>query len=548
MKNSSLSESSSSTKDLSSTLKQEYDYLQKQTRNSFLWTTALILVSGVVFFGLYTLLVFVFKIPKNEILIKNLDASNQNLSAVAEQLKRMNPDSIKESEEGLELIIAQSKLQNQAIQNIQSNQTQIPPEGLSMLQLLGGSAVLGLIGFLGLQRLQNIDTEISQLRNYMLEQLKIQMSEGKAMLSAITHQEVERQLEKTRTEINQTTEIFQNDISEAITEFQSKFETAKIGIASAEERTQEILKKYSWVESELFRKAADDIQRLTSVCEAQRRAEQFIQANDLHMARLSLKQIVERELPGSADHFHNVHLLPDRMGDPDLALKILDLGLQRFRNNYDLMADKADILITLGRPNDAITMLESWRIEQTDEFSRGWRPVVFYAKAMQTVDLSQDRIKHLEEIFEDVTQHLPREVRPWKSYAQFEVKLGNFEKAEAILRTALEYCPLSQGIRFNLGDLLLKLGDAEKAVKLLEEAWQVDYVDDFQHDTDQYALRETLAQAYEALHQTNGNHSYLDKAAQLYKSIVDCEDIDDTLSQYAKNRLAAVSWQKGELT
>lgn len=538
---------SSSPMDLSLRLSQEYDYLQKQTRNSFVWSTALILISGVVFFGLYTLLAFGFKVPKNDLLIKNLDVSNRKLSDVAEQLKRVNTSSSKTSEAALEFIIAQSKLQNQAIQNIQSNQTQIAPEGLSLLQLLGGSAVLGLIGFLGLQRMQNIDTEIGQLRNYMLEQLKIQMSEGKAMLSAITHQEVERQLETTRNEISNTTDQFQRDMTGALEQFQYQYETAMSGIASAEERTQEILKKYSWVESERDRRAADDIQRITSVTEAQHWAEEFFQANDLHMVRLSLNQIVERKLPGSADHFHNAHLIPDLIGDPELALKILDMGLERFKNNYDLMADKADILCNLGRPNDAISMLEEWRIEQPDEFSRGWRPVVFYAKVMQAVDLTQDRIRHLEAIFEEVTQHLPREVRPWQSYAQFEIKLGNLEKAENIFRAGLKYCPLSQGIKYDLGDLLLKLGHAEEAVKLLEEAWQVDYVEDYQHDVSQYAIRGTLAQAYEALHQSvNGDGFYLDKAAQLYKSIVDGEDAPGTFSQYAKDRLAAISWQKGE--
>lgn len=170
--------------------------MQNTVKTRFFYSTSLILISGLLFFSIYTLLVFKFRIPKNEDLISKLKTSNQNIEKIATELKQANTNPQEKTNEALNAIIAQTEIKNNAIDELKETETQINPEGLSLIQLLGGSAVLGLIGFLGLQRLQNIDTEIGQLRQYLLEQLKIQMSESRENLKLLANNVAREEVEK----------------------------------------------------------------------------------------------------------------------------------------------------------------------------------------------------------------------------------------------------------------------------------------------------------------------------------------------------------------
>lgn len=142
----------------------------------------------------------------------------------------------------------------------------------------------------------------------------------------------------------------------------------------------------------------------------------------------------------------------------------------------------------------------------------------------------------------EVTEKRPYEIKPWSAYAQFVSDQGRPKEAEQILLHALELNPISQQLNYVLGELLLKQGRAEEARNDLEKALRIDYQAQYQPDVNQYGVRATLAQAYEACDQ-------LDKAQLLYQSIIIAADRDasGTIKDYAKDRLAAIALVSGNL-
>ena len=287
---------------------------------------------------------------------------------------------------------------------------------------------------------------------------------------------------------------------------------------------------------------ADSFHEVAGVEEAAEVATRFRIAGDKPSAKLVLKRIGEHDLPGDSDDFHNAHSEAMHMDDPLLGVEIADVGLGHFPEHYDLMADKAIGLIGLGRADEAKNMLDQWRKDSPGEFARGWRPVVFYARAVQSGQLTPEIIASLEEALGDVASRLPTEVKVWSTYGRFERDLGRHERAEEILRRGCDLNRYSQELNYVLGELLLQMGRAEEALPVLESGLAMDYQDQYQHDVNQHAVRTTLAQAYEAVGNT-------ERAELLYRSVLKAgpTEAGHSISQYAMSRLAAISIMKGEL-
>jgi tetratricopeptide (TPR) repeat protein len=516
--------------------------LEGLIKRQFAGSTILVLIAVTLFFGLYASLVFVFRVPANGRLLQQLEDSNTQLSRLSEALQRSAAGtSTPTSPEILNTILTQADLHRQAIQDIRRTNQAIPAEGLSLIQLLGGSAILALLGYLGLQRLQNIDTEIQSLREFMFKQIKERVDEGRDVLKASVDAEVDKRFEKTRVETETITTGFRTYTEQSRSEFKQAAADATQGVAEVESRVKGLLEKYDWLSSEDVRNAANEVSQLTSVEQAHMTAAKLNHSGDTHSARLALRRIVEYNLLGSSDEFHNAHTEAMRMDDYPLGLAIVDAGLSYFPDQYDLMADKARVLISTGRADEARTLLEDWRGRKPLEFSRGWRPVVFYSDAILSGELTSGAIEKVETAFGDVTKRLPTQLKAWSAYAQFERDLGRLDKAEEILRESLTYNPFSQQLNYVLGELLLKQGRAQEALEFCGRALKYDNQDQFQHDVSQDAIKATLGQAYEA-------EGELDQAEVLYKSVLSSTDSARFhIRNYATSRLQAIAIQRGEV-
>jgi tetratricopeptide (TPR) repeat protein len=549
-------------------IKTQYEFLRQLITSQFNHSTKLILISGVIFFGLYATMSFIFRQPTNTNLINQLQETNTSLKDISQSLlnsKQLPKETINKT---LDVIASEAKFHGQAIEELRKSQQQINPEGLSLLQLLGGSAVLGLIGFLGLQRLQNLDGELQQLRSSTLDQVNTRMIEGQNSLEAAIHIEVEKQMQKTGDEINNKITLsseaaihievekkiqktgdeidnkitlfsddFYGKMKKIYDDFQVEINISKKELQSINDQVAEVSKRYGWVEDKKLRDSADDIANVSSVFEASQQAQKFLEARQMYMARRALNQIIKLKLPGSNSDFYDAHIAAQNAQDINLALEILNQGLSSFEDDYDMLAAKGNVLATVGRQQEAVTLFDDWRKRKPHDFFRSGRPMTLYSNTIQSGELTPQAIGELEALFQEATQHLSKEVMIWSGYATFERYIGCFDKAEKIYLEALNNNPFNQNLNYQLGNMLLQGGRAADAIKYLEESWRVDYqVNNFTSDISPYMIQGTLAQAYEAV-------QILDKAELLYRNIVKDLPEDQPITRYAQNRLIAISWQ-----
>ncbi|GHU06373.1 hypothetical protein AGMMS50225_01030 [Betaproteobacteria bacterium] len=443
------------------------------------------------------------------------------------------------------------------ISGLNENDRQPKPEAFSITQLVGGTAVLAVLGYLGLMRLQNLDQELHNLRTFMFEQITTRVTELKEIvkydvIKSITEnirREVASDRARLRGELDEARVSVQEELNGVRMSVQeissgtkeeinkSKHETLR-QIQDVQEGLSKTLTKYPWLDSPELREGLATLDEIPSVEKAHDLATELTEQQDEATALTVLKTIVERTLPGDKDDFHNAHSQCMRLNNPTLALRIVELGLKSFPDDYNLMADKAQALNALGRPLQAQTLLEDWMERKPHEFARGWRPVVFYAKVLEAGALEDGAEEKLAAAFENVAERAPHEDKVWSAHAKFLINVGQTEKAEAVLRRGIEQNPFSQVIHFVLGELYLRTGNAAAAVTELEKAVRYDYQDQFQPDVNPHALLCMLAQAYEA-------NSEPAQAISLYQAVVS-QGARGSILTYAQQRLRMLSALEGK--
>jgi tetratricopeptide (TPR) repeat protein len=507
--------------------------IKQQFRRSVL----LVAISVLLAFTSLAVLYALTRTPANGAIISQLEASNARLEKITLVLAS---DSSIRTPELLAAVAGQASAHQEAIGELRKQSEQLPPSGFAFLQLLGGSAVLALLGYLGLQRLQNIDTEIQGLREFMFSQIRERVGEGREILGATVRDEVARRLldeqqvmQEIKGEIGKLSVASRNELERLSTEGEAR-------IAAVEDRVRQLLERYQWLEATDVRQSADAVASLVSAEQAHTAAQRFRFAGDAGSARLALRAVVEKHLLGTEATYHNLLTEAMHLDDPVLGLQLVDEGLAHFPDNFDLLADKAQCFLSTGKPRDAIEFLEAWRQRAPSEFARGWRPAVFYANAVQATELTEGAVARLEAALSDVCERSPYEIKPWSSYARFMEAIGRIADAERVCRDGLRRNPYSQELHFVLGNLLLRTGRASEAVEAFRSALAADFVPSYQHHVAQVSLRVDLAQAYEA----KGDVA---QAEQIYRLLLDDDsEFGYHIRAYSRNRLIALAALRGE--
>jgi tetratricopeptide (TPR) repeat protein len=391
----------------------------------------------------------------------------------------------------------QAKRQSEAITELAKASSGISEQGVSILQLLGGSIVLGLLGYLGLHRLQTIDAEVQTLREFMFRQIKERIEETHNVLRSVINDEISARFQTTTDGLSQLSKRLDRDVLAATNKVLEASTQATERVSEVELRVKTLLEKYSWLSADTARSAADRLNSLASVAQAETAAEEFNRAEDHQSAKLALESIARNGLPGNANSFHNAISEAMRMKEPGLSLSIAQEGLKQFPEQYDLIADKAVALISMGSAGEAVEVIEKWRVSRPDDFCRSWRPVVFYFQALELSSFDADTTSKLREAFAFVTSRSPYEIKVWSNFAKLEQQLGGIERASTILKNGLSFNPFSQELNYDLGELLLSSGNAKDSLQYLTKALTCDFQEQYQHDMSQAAVICTLAQAYE---------------------------------------------------
>ncbi len=517
--------------------------LSRLIRTQFLFMSLTTIASVALLVGVFSLITTFTRAPVNVALLDQIEESNRQLSAITRSILQPTPGIT--TTRALELVLAQAEIHQKAVEELRRTQQQPIPEAQSLLQIVGSAAVLALLGVLGLQRLQNIDAEINNLRESVYTQIESRAKDLREILGAAIDEQVDQVMEKTREDIESLTkqaaatlQEYQQQVRDMLSGVQQQVN----GLRNDVRAVEEMLDQYPWLKSkEKFEKGVM-ITQLSSVEQAHRLAVEFNAAGDYSSAKEALREIIRKNLPGDANDFHNAYIEAMRMEELTLALEIVELGLRNYPYQFDLMADKASVLQSLGRAAEARALLEDWYRQKPEEFARSWRPMVFYTNIFDVLELTSDAIETIKSMFNQVTKTRPFEIKPWSAYARFLIDQGHIEEAEDILNEALKWNPLSQELNYVLGELLLRQGKVKEALTYLQNAFRVDYQPQYQPDVNPYALRATLAQAYEACGE-------LDKAELLYRSIVIAtgRSATRTIKEYAEKRLEVIALLRGKL-
>lgn len=511
-----------------------------------MWAGGVLLVVAVLAAIFATFLLM--RTPEHPALLEKLDRSSNRITLLAQA---MSQGCAYETQPGKSTIPAEPQLplcseakeaiqaykteQQSALKELKAQDTQPKPEALSLVQLVGGTAVLAILGYLGLIRLQNLDQELGALRSFMFEQIKSRVEDQKTVVKSDVVAAIQQEVATSRKDIEAAAAGVHAKLAEAKMATEEAAQQAIDAVRNVEQRLTETIQQYPWLSNKALRDSLAELSDIPSVEQAHILAEK-LRESDPASAIAVLKAITEKGLPGDKDDFHNAHAEAMRLKDPTLGLEIAEKGLESFPDDYDLMSDRAIALLSLGSPSKAKEMLDEWRASKPTQFARGWRPVVFYAKVIEATDLTEESIADLEDAFVSVTTKAPYEDKVWSAYARFIESVGRFDEAEKVLKDAIKKNPFSQEIHYVFGKFLMNQGRAEEAVQQFEQAIRVDFQDQFQPDVNQSAVFAMMAQAYEATGKT-------EQAKLIYGEL---RNPRTTIGRYAIQRLSALALLSGE--
>ncbi len=510
-----------------------------------MWAGGVLLVFSVL--GVIAASFWLMRSPEHPAMLDKLEKSSERIAVLAQGMSQGCTFDAAPAKNGatgtpqplciqaLETIRSFKAEQQAVLKEFRAQDAQPKPEAISLVQIVGGTAILAILGYLGLIRLQNLDQELGALRSFMFEQIKSRVEDQKAVVKADVVASIQQEFVAS-----------QKHIEEAVTEAQLRLENAKLStemaannainaVGNVERRLTDTIEQYPWLSNTELSESLSKLSDIPSVAKAHELAEQ-LRETDPASAIAVLKAIIERSLPGNKDDFHNAHSEAMRLQSPALALGIVEKGLESFADDYDLMPDRAIALLTLGRPGEAKIILDDWKKRKPSQFARGWRPVVFYSKVVEATDLSETAIIDLENAFIDVISIAPYEDKVWSAYGGFLRRIGRYDDAEKVLKDSISKNPYSQILHFVYGEFLLVSGRAEAAVRELELAIRVDFQDQFQPDVNQAAMFGMMGQAYEAAGNT-------ERAKAIYAGLGNSAT---TIGRYAMYRLSALSILSGE--
>ena len=178
---------SSAERRLSDVVRKQFGFMIIAT---LLPTIVLIIVVGIV--------PLFFRQPANQQLLSAIQESNSQISDLLQALLSSTSVDPNTASRAIELALKQSELHQQAVEELQRTQTQITPEAQSILQLVGSAAILALLGALGLQRLQNIDIEINNVRESVFKQAEARAEMIKESLRTQIDDEIQKQFAKSQ--------------------------------------------------------------------------------------------------------------------------------------------------------------------------------------------------------------------------------------------------------------------------------------------------------------------------------------------------------------
>jgi hypothetical protein len=370
--------------------------------------------------------------------------------------------------------------------------------------IITGGLFLGLLGFLGLTRLGQIDQEIKGLRENLLREVsdRVKLSEEASTAKLMTT--IRDKVDAAQKGIETAAQSAADRVAQMEADSNQRFDEAKLeqaAIGSEFERISsevaDLPRRYPFLLSAEKRDLIAQIEQVESVEQVETLASDLNRKGEQSAAIKALEQIVVRRLPGTPDALHNAHSEAMRMNASGMGLRIARFGLELFPGNSDLAADTVLALTSSGTPTEAIAFGEQW-LTKYSETQRTWRFAVFLAKSYRAQGLSPEFRGRATKLLESEVSVLPREPKIWSELAQIYREFDP-ERAYATIDRGLVACPTSQELKFVKAQYLLEDGRPTEARPVLEDAIASDFQDQFQPNVNGAAVLCYYAQCLEAL-------------------------------------------------
>ncbi|WP_374496333.1 hypothetical protein [Zoogloea sp.] len=372
--------------------------------------------------------------------------------------------------------------------------------------LITGGLILGLLAFLGLTRLGQIDQELKNLRENLIKEVSDRVRLSEEATAAKLSAAIREQIDSSRTAVEATAE-------QAVKRVDELRATSEQLIEQAETAQQAVIKKYTELGEELSQVATrypflmsaekrdliSRIEHVRSVQQAEALASELNRKDEHDSAIKALEQIVDRSLVGDADDLHNAHSEAMRLKDVALGLRIAEYGLKAFPRNSDMAADVIIALTNSCQPEKAVAFGEGW-LADNQSTERTWRFGTFLAQAYKALGLDATNRKKAVDLLEGETRSYPTEEKLWSEFSR-TLRTFDQDRSYAVLDDGLSHCPTSQELRFVKAQFLLQDGRPEEAKPVLEQAIASDFQDQFQPSVNGAAVLAYYAQCLEALGQ-----------------------------------------------
>ena len=267
----------------------------------------------------------------------------------------------------------------------------------------------------------------------------------------------EDRLEAIRNEVGV---LAQNSLEKAVKE--QKKDLRQLLDASREDADERIgliqqkLEPYAWLEER-----RDDIESLTDVETVGVAHERFVElffGGKKDLALRIAKRVCELNLPGSRVDYHNLAASLAQRNYDSQALEVVKIGLARFPQDTDLIADGIQHAFDSGDLETATEIVQ--KLQEVPEVLWNWRAYSFYANLL----LAEGQIEEGKDVYRRFREAVPEEERAYSGLASHYRNTQQIGKAIAVLEEGLEACRWAPQCSSMLSDLLREIGEYEKAI------------------------------------------------------------------------------------
>lgn len=227
------------------------------------------------------------------------------------------------------------------------------------------------------------------------------------------------------------------------------------GVNEATERYREAAQEFE-SRTGWLREAGKVTSRPANVGEAHRLATAASTDGDRESATAILREILNSNLDGGPEEFHNAGAQASYMDDNELARDIFDVGRKKCPWFVDLHADYAETVSKMGFHDEAVAALDPLRGDPAAQRSeRFW---TFFGSILNRRGL----FERAEEVLNEGHRHLPNSGEILRELARAKTGLNDLPGAEETYRKAIEVQPSEHLARTKYADHLWERGRFEE--------------------------------------------------------------------------------------